>query len=115
MQSVQQRHPTPQQLADFSAGKLSENESSAVEEHLAQCSDCCELLTQLPDDTLVSLLKPETDTSVSSELPRADVEATIPPEPIEATLPPGQDATRMGDKRSPADPVIPVPLRQGAA
>lgn len=51
-------HPTHEQLAAFDTGRLGEVDSHAIEQHLEECSQCCQLLKQLPsDDGYVALLR----------------------------------------------------------
>ena len=51
-------HPTHEQLAAFDAGRLTDADSHGIEEHLAECSDCCQMLKRLPgDDRYVALLR----------------------------------------------------------
>ena len=51
-------HPTHEQLAAFDAGRLTDADSHGIEEHLADCSECCQMLKQLPgDDGYVALLR----------------------------------------------------------
>lgn len=51
-------HPMHEQLAAFDAGRLEDADSHAIEEHLAECSECCQYLKQLPgDDGYVALLR----------------------------------------------------------
>lgn len=51
-------HPTHERLAAFDAGRLSDDESVAVEQHLAACAECCQSLKELPgDDSYVCLLR----------------------------------------------------------
>lgn len=51
-------HPTHEQLAAFDVGRLDDTGSHAVEEHLADCLECCQFLKQLPgDDGYVALLR----------------------------------------------------------
>lgn len=64
MQIVTQ-HPTPEELADFIAGKLSDAQSTVIEEHLDNCDACCQQLKHVPDDTLVAFLQADADTSVA--------------------------------------------------
>jgi tRNA A-37 threonylcarbamoyl transferase component Bud32 len=51
-------HPTHEQLAAFGAGRLSDEESVTVEEHLRDCVACCQSLKHMPgDDSYVCLLR----------------------------------------------------------
>lgn len=42
-------HPTPEQLADYHAGKLSSEDEEAIRDHLALCPECAELFLDLVD------------------------------------------------------------------
>ena len=65
-------HPTHERLAAFDAGRLSDDESVAVEQHLAACVECCQSIKVLPtDDSYVGLLR-----EAISELNSATVSLT---------------------------------------
>jgi serine/threonine protein kinase len=51
------QHPSADQLQAFAAGRTSEQESVAIEAHLADCPSCCTLLEEIPDDALISGLR----------------------------------------------------------
>jgi WD40 repeat protein/predicted Ser/Thr protein kinase len=57
MNAVQVPHPPRDQLAAFGLGQLGPEESVAVEDHIGQCDSCCQFLKEVPDDTLVGLLR----------------------------------------------------------
>jgi anti-sigma factor RsiW len=50
-------HPGPRQLADFAAGKLSDEESTAVEEHVSGCEACARALSEQPPESLLLLAR----------------------------------------------------------
>ena len=50
-------HPPRDQLAAFLAGRLEGAAHDAVERHVADCHDCCTVLTELPEETLLERLK----------------------------------------------------------
>ncbi|HUQ71100.1 MAG TPA: protein kinase, partial [Planctomycetaceae bacterium] len=50
-------HPPKDQLIAFGQGKLANEESSQVEQHLEVCRECCETLLDLKDDTFVGLVR----------------------------------------------------------
>ncbi len=51
-------HPSPDQLAAFGAGRLGDDESASVEQHLAVCEPCCHRMKVLPsDDSYVALIR----------------------------------------------------------
>ena len=50
-------HPDPVRLTAFARGMLNEEETGEVETHVAVCEACCNLLSTLPDDEFVSLLR----------------------------------------------------------
>jgi len=108
--------PTQEHLTGFSAGKLNVTESTEIEQHLAECPSCCQLLKMLPDDnTLVSLLRdPKVETRSESEHghPVPSEAATLPPKAEQVTMPPGDGATEFAEASS-ADVAssLPEPLR----
>lgn len=55
-------HPNRDVLAAFLSGRLAEGQRAQVEEHVAVCPTCCELLRSLPPDRLVAKLR-EGDTT----------------------------------------------------
>lgn len=57
MNGLKLSHPDASTLADFLSGLLGEEESSGIEQHIAACPSCCAALDQLPDDTLVQMLR----------------------------------------------------------
>lgn len=51
-------HPSPDQLAAFGAGRLGDDESASVEQHLAVCEPCCHRMKVLPsEDSYVALIR----------------------------------------------------------
>ena len=51
-------HPTHDQLAAFDTGRLDDDDSAVVEQHLSECEDCCQWLKQSPrHDSYVELLR----------------------------------------------------------
>ncbi len=50
-------HPDPARLAAFGRGLLDHGEMAEVETHLAVCEPCCQVLSTLPDDEFVGLLR----------------------------------------------------------
>ncbi|MFM9966494.1 MAG: protein kinase domain-containing protein [Planctomycetaceae bacterium] len=74
-----QRHPTPEQLRAFGLGRLRPSEATLVEQHVETCDDCCRVLSDVPDDTVLAKFKdcdtvsyeaPADDTPVESETAR---------------------------------------------
>jgi serine/threonine protein kinase len=53
-------HPTQALLAEFGLGRLPAQEQAEIEEHISQCSDCCQFLKDVPDDTLLNWLRSPT-------------------------------------------------------
>ena len=43
-------HPKSQTLAAFVSGRLSDEDSAAIEEHIDRCDSCCAKLQQIPTD-----------------------------------------------------------------
>ncbi len=50
-------HPDPVRLVAFGRGTLNHDEMAEVESHLSFCEPCCQLLSTLPDDRFVDLLR----------------------------------------------------------
>ena len=50
-------HPDLARLDAFGRGILDHDEMAEVESHLALCESCCQVLTTLPDDEFVGLLR----------------------------------------------------------
>src|SRR3954466_9779384 len=50
-------HPDVQQLTAFGLGRLAEPEATALEQHLAGCATCRDLLDTLPGDSFVNLVR----------------------------------------------------------
>lgn len=57
MNQAQDQHPSAEQLQAFGHGRLAPGEQAAIERHIAACDACCQLLRQLPDDTLLGRLR----------------------------------------------------------
>ena len=57
METRNQTHPTPRQLAAFALGKLTPESRGRMQAHLADCTTCSTFLSQTPRDTLVTLLR----------------------------------------------------------
>jgi WD40 repeat protein/tRNA A-37 threonylcarbamoyl transferase component Bud32 len=65
-------HPDDGQLARFRLGTLCPDELEEIASHVAGCASCCQSLRQLPDDSLVGLVRqslPAADTEEKSALP----------------------------------------------
>jgi WD40 repeat protein len=81
-------HPDPRELADFAAGKLSDEESAAVEEHVGACEACSRALSVQPPGSLL-LLARAADAGATMAQPGA---APADPRPaIDRDLPPAGD------------------------
>src|SRR3954469_14774833 len=50
-------HPVPDRLAAYASGRMSPAEMDEIERHLASCEACCRALPDLPEDTLMELLR----------------------------------------------------------
>jgi tRNA A-37 threonylcarbamoyl transferase component Bud32 len=57
MNPIVSGHPGPEQLAAFRLGKVSPEELTEIERHLASCPACCASLKGLPDDSLIVLMR----------------------------------------------------------
>jgi hypothetical protein len=80
-------HPDASILALFAAGRLRASEMQRVGEHLAECSACMEALEQVPEDSMVGMLREQDDGDDGSPPRRtersAQGESTRRFEPIE--------------------------------
>lgn len=63
MPALATNHPAPDRLADFGLGRLNDDESRPIEEHLTDCDECRRRVEELPADALVSLLQSPGPTS----------------------------------------------------
>lgn len=87
MKQAKGAHPRPEQLAAFVQGRLPPRIRASVEDHVAECEACCEILRQIPDDTLVGQLR-QSNTSldgidhqvVPANAAVAELGEEIPPE-----------------------------------
>ncbi|MCC9606475.1 protein kinase [Blastopirellula sp. JC732] len=52
MSEVDPLHPTREQLESFFHGTLPEEQRQAIEDHVAECDQCCDVLRQTPPDAL---------------------------------------------------------------
>jgi tRNA A-37 threonylcarbamoyl transferase component Bud32 len=57
MNNLSDTHPTEDQLVAFDRGQLSSRERTVVEQHIALCATCCELLERVPDDSVLRLVR----------------------------------------------------------
>jgi WD40 repeat protein len=57
MNNVLSAHPGQERLAAFRVGKVSPEELTEIEHHLADCPSCCQSLKALPDDSLIDRLR----------------------------------------------------------
>ena len=51
------QHPGASVLRDFGLGRLVQDEWDKIEEHLASCQACCEVMENVDDDPLVMLAR----------------------------------------------------------
>src|SRR5262245_21211125 len=81
------QHPSPAELAAFVAGRLPVDRQQAVERHVGECADCCEVLANLPEDTLVARLRDDggsaTFAAVGSPVRIHPETVEIPPELVD--------------------------------
>src|SRR5262245_1870523 len=50
-------HPTPDELAAYSNGKLSDADTLVVAQHLETCHDCSKAAENVPPDTFVGIVQ----------------------------------------------------------
>ena len=84
-------HPTHEQLAAFETGRLSDDDSAIVEQHLSACADCCQWLKQSPGhDSYVALLREAASSGVaevtSANQPTVLVMSSETPVPCDSSL-----------------------------
>lgn len=79
-------HPARKQLVAFGQGRLPEEEARLIEQHVAECSVCCEVLQQGQEDTLVALAR-----AALEDTPRL-LKTPPPPRPTQAGLLPTNPA-----------------------
>ncbi len=72
-------HPGPEELKAYGQGRLAPEAALAVEEHLAGCKSCCELLEQAEADSFLNRLRDAQDV-VGTTLPEPPA---IPPELVD--------------------------------
>lgn len=79
-------HPPKERLVAFAQGRLPVNESAALEQHVAECDQCCRVLAEAPEDSLQARLKAAETFDVAGEFDtetaaRPTIE--VPPELVE--------------------------------
>ncbi len=55
--TAQLLHPQRDMLEAFGLGKLDEDETAFVEQHLTECAACCATLLEMQDDTFIELVR----------------------------------------------------------
>lgn len=77
-------HPSPRELAAFGLGHLDDESRARIEQHVAECSACCQRLRAVPDDTLLARLRsavtPQDATLAMSEISDVPSSQAIPAE-----------------------------------
>ena len=74
-------HPDAVRLVAFGRGFLNQDEMVEVESHLAACEPCCQVLSALPDDGFVDLLRDaEKQSDLAASLWIAAKSSAMPPE-----------------------------------
>jgi predicted Ser/Thr protein kinase len=53
-------HPSHETLASFLHGRLTDGELARVEDHVAECDACCEVLRSVPPDELIERMRDDT-------------------------------------------------------
>src|SRR5262245_19290475 len=78
-------HPDPARLAAYGRGILDDHEMTEVETHFAVCEPCCQLLSTLPDDDFVGLLRSaKNHLDLDTCLRSAARPSSTPPETLDA-------------------------------
>jgi serine/threonine protein kinase len=50
-------HPSPDRLSLFGTGQLSADEAAGIEAHVSDCTECCEALRGVADDSFIALVR----------------------------------------------------------
>lgn len=79
-------HPTSDQLAAFALGRLDDSEAAPLADHLDGCETCQQAIRAVPDDSMLSLLRP----SGGTPLPQSPLQGVTT---CEDAAPPGCAAT----------------------
>ncbi len=94
-------HPDAGILALFAAGRLRDAEMARLEEHLADCGECLAAMDQIPDDSMVRLLRDGGDrlddvSSARSDYGSRSDDEAVSIEAVESMpgLPAAQDSTQ---------------------
>jgi serine/threonine-protein kinase len=77
-------HPTLEKLSAFGLGRLEPDEQAAVAEHISRCTECCDALRHVPDDTLLLRLR---DARTTAEMHTHGLQATQPGSPPMPAVP----------------------------
>jgi hypothetical protein len=76
-------HPSSDQLTAFALGHLSDCEATPIADHLGSCTSCQQAVQSVPDDGLLSLLRPSSGTPLPQDQLSAGTvafEDPVPPE-----------------------------------
>ena len=77
-------HPDPARLDAFGRGTLDHDETAEVERHLAVCESCCQVLTSVPADEFVGLLrKAQNHLDLDTSLRRTAKSSSTPSETLD--------------------------------
>ena len=57
MSEESMKHPESDELRAFGLGQLGSAQAEQIAEHLDECSDCCDTILNLQDDTFVELVR----------------------------------------------------------
>src|SRR5687768_3324515 len=57
MKAIDTLHPAAEQLQEFVLGQLPPDVREEVAQHVAECEHCCDILRQVPDDSLLNRLR----------------------------------------------------------
>lgn len=81
-------HPDLEQLLAYTRGDLDDAGERLVEAHIEVCQSCCQRLAQMPDDTIVSLLRDGNEADTLATYPSAVLSQGVPlaPESIPTEL-----------------------------
>lgn len=99
MNVLEDPHPTLDELTQFNLGKLDDARTLEVEDHVATCVTCAQVLAQLPPDSLIRQLQHyhRAQSENAPSLVPPDDAVTLPPAAEQATIPHGKAPTCLCD------------------
>ena len=83
-------HPSHETLTAYGAGKLDDEQTAVIESHLEECESCALVVSELPDNSIIEVLREaQAESDKDTAVTAADVrQPTKVPAAYQATLPP---------------------------